>query len=78
MTTYVQPTLANCLSTTCTFDLWMSKGMHDIFAVVVSFISSNWEAKHATIGLFEMIDTCGITMASKLQELLDMFILTKK
>jgi hypothetical protein len=44
----------------------MSKGMHDIFVVVVSFISNNWEAKHVTIGFFEMIDTCGITMAPKL------------
>jgi hypothetical protein len=78
MTMYVQPTLANYLFATCTFDPWMLKGMHDIFAVVVSFISSNWEAKHVIIGLFEMIDTCGITMAPKLQELLDMFIFTKK
>jgi len=78
MTMYVQPTLANYLSATCTFDPWMLKGMHDIFAVVVSFISNNWEAKHVIIGLFEMIDTCGITMAPKLQELLDMLFLPKK
>jgi hypothetical protein len=77
MTMYVQPTLANCVSTTCTFDLWMSKGMHDIFAMVVSFISNNWETKHVINGLFEMIDTCGITMVPKLQELLDMFIQKK-
>jgi hypothetical protein len=56
----------------------MSNGMHDIFVVVVSFISNNWEAKHVTISLFEMTDTCGITMVPKLQELLDMFILTQK
>lgn len=75
---YVQLALANCVSSSCAFDIWMSKGMHDIFVVVVSFISNNWEAKHVTIGLFEMTDTCGITMVPKLQELLDMFILTKK
>jgi len=56
----------------------MSKGMHDIFAMVVSFISNNWETKHVTICLFEMINTCGITMAPKLEDMLDMFILTKK
>ncbi len=74
----MQSTLANCVSTTCKFDLWMSKGMHDIFVVVVSFVSNNWEAKHATIGFFEMTDTCGITMIPKVQEKLDMFTFMKK
>jgi hypothetical protein len=40
MTTYVQPTLADYILATCTFDLWMSKGTRDVFLVVVNFISN--------------------------------------
>jgi hypothetical protein len=65
MTIYVQPTLVNCLSTICTFDLWMSKGTHDVFDVI-NFISNDWEAKHVTIKLFEVLNTSGVTMAPKL------------
>ncbi len=62
----MQPTLASCLSATCMFYLWMLKEAHDIFVVVVNFIVSDWEAKHVTIGLFEVIDTSDITMIPKL------------
>ncbi len=67
MTMYVYPTLVNCVSTIFTFDLWMLKGAHDIFVVVVNFISSNQEAKLVTIGLFKVSGIGGITMAPKLQ-----------
>ncbi len=59
----MHPALVNCILATCTFDLWMSKGEHDVFVVVVNFLSSKWEAKHITIELFEMFDTNGATMA---------------
>jgi hypothetical protein len=55
----------------------MLKGAHDIFVVVVNFIHNDWEAKHLTI-LFEVTDTSGIAMATKLQELLDWFALIDK
>jgi hypothetical protein len=45
----------------------MLKGVHDIFVVVVNFISSNWEVKHVTIGLYKVSDIGGITMVPKLQ-----------
>ncbi len=73
MTTYVQLALVDYLLAIYNFDLWMSKGMWDVFVVVVSFISSDWEAKHATIGLFEVLNTSSATMVLKLQELLDKF-----
>jgi hypothetical protein len=50
----------------------MSKGACDVF-YVVSFISNDWEAKHVTIKFFEVLDTSGVTMVPKLQELLDRF-----
>ncbi len=66
MFTYVHLALVDCISTNCTFDLWMSKGAHDVFVVVVKFLSSKWKAKHVTIGLFEVFDTSGATMAPRL------------
>jgi hypothetical protein len=54
MSTCVHLALAYCISSTCTFDLWMSKGVHDVFVVVVIFLSNKWEAKHITIKLFEV------------------------
>jgi hypothetical protein len=42
------------------------------------FISSDWEAKHVTIGLFEVMDTSGAIMVPKLQKFLDRFSLTQK
>ncbi len=60
--------MAKSLLATCTFELW--KGAHDIFVVVTNFLSSKWEAKCVTIGLFEVSDINGATMVPKL-ELLD-------
>jgi hypothetical protein len=39
---YVLPKLENCISIIANFDLWMSKGAHDIFALVIKFLKSNW------------------------------------
>jgi hypothetical protein len=64
--TYVQHALASCLLATCTLDLWILKGVHYIFVVVVNFIFNSWEAKHVIVGLFEVIDTNGMAMAPKL------------
>jgi hypothetical protein len=41
MTTYVELALVDYISTTYTFDLWMSKGARDVFVVMVIFISSD-------------------------------------
>jgi hypothetical protein len=35
----------------------MSKGAHDIFVVIVNFISNDLEVKHVIIGLFEVTNT---------------------
>jgi hypothetical protein len=66
MLTYVCLALVDCILAICTFDLWMSKGVHDVFVIVVNFLSSKWEAEHIIIGLFEMSDTSGATMAPRL------------
>jgi hypothetical protein len=56
--TYVLPILTKCVSTTTlSFDLWMSKGVHDVFALIVNFLEKNWMLKHITISLFETSKT---------------------
>jgi hypothetical protein len=45
----------------------MSKGVHDIFAIVINFLLNDWEAKHVTIGFFELTYTSGAILALKLQ-----------
>jgi hypothetical protein len=37
---YVLPKLEDYISTR-SFDLWMSKGAHDIFVLVINFLGSN-------------------------------------
>jgi hypothetical protein len=39
MELYVTSTLSKCLLATTTFDLWMSMGAYDVFALVVNFIN---------------------------------------
>jgi hypothetical protein len=44
----------------------MSKGAFDIFALVINFLTCDWEPKHVTIGLFEVKGTIGINFANEL------------
>jgi hypothetical protein len=45
--------VAKCQYASPSFDLWMSKGGHDIFALVmINFLSIDWQPKHVTLGLF--------------------------
>jgi hypothetical protein len=44
----------------------MFKWACDVFAIVVNFISNDWEAKHVTIGLFEVKNISGVAMVLKL------------
>ncbi len=52
--TYVFPLLNDYSCATTCFDLWMSKGAHDVFVLVINFLGSNWKPKHVTLGLFEV------------------------
>jgi len=40
--TYVLPTLVECHSTTISFDMWMSKGTYNVFALVINFLANDW------------------------------------
>jgi hypothetical protein len=39
---YVLPKLEDCISIIAKFDLWMSKGAHDIFALMINFLKFIW------------------------------------
>ncbi len=75
---YVCLALVDCFSTTVSFDLWMSKGAYDVFALMINFLSSDWQPKHVTIGLFEVTKTIGQTLTRNLTKLLDKYGLRKK
>ncbi len=47
------PKLKKCYFTIISFDLWISKGTHDVLGLLISFIGMDWHPKHLTIGLFE-------------------------
>jgi len=51
------------------FDLWMSKGVHDIFALVINFLGKDCVPKRITIGLFETFETLDQALATNLQDL---------
>ncbi len=48
---YVLPKLGDCIS--ISLDLWMSKGAHNTFALVINFLGFDRQPKHVIIGLFE-------------------------
>jgi hypothetical protein len=45
------------------FDLWMSKRAHDVFALVINLLGNYWMPKHIINGLFEIFKTSGHNLA---------------
>jgi hypothetical protein len=60
----VLPSLASYITCTSSFDLWMSRGGHDIFTMVVSFINKFWEPTHVIMKFFEVHNTTCAIMAN--------------
>lgn len=79
LATYVQPALLTSLFATCALDLWMYVGAHDVFVVVVNFMSNNQlKPKNVVVGLFDVTTIIMGTMIPKFWALLHKFSLTKK
>jgi hypothetical protein len=74
---YVLFALVEYHSTRPSFNLWMSNGVYNVFALVINFISNDWHPKHVTIGLFEVVKTTRQALAKSLTELLDKYGLRK-
>jgi hypothetical protein len=60
------------------FDLWSSKGAHDIFALMINFLGVNWQPKHIMIELFETMHISKQSLANTLIELLENMVQRKK
>jgi hypothetical protein len=56
----------------------MSKGAHDIFALVMNFLGFDRKPKHVTIGLFETTKNINQALAINLTKLLYHYGLRKK
>jgi hypothetical protein len=57
------------MSTTKSFDFWMSKRAHDVFTLVVNFLGMDWIPNHITIGLFEAFETSCQLLTKNLQDI---------
>jgi hypothetical protein len=56
----------------------MSKGVHDIFALMINFLGTNWQSKHFTLGFFKVTNISQKTLAKNLTKLLKIITWTKK
>jgi hypothetical protein len=71
--TLILPTLAYATTISCNFDLWMSKGDVDTFALVINFLNETWIPMYVIVGLFEVRETSGQSMIIQLESLLSKF-----
>ncbi len=53
--TYVLPLLNDCYCATTNFDLWMSKGAHDVFALVINFLGFDWKPKQVILVCLKLL-----------------------
>jgi hypothetical protein len=74
MENFVKMILVDYITCTIVFDLLMSQGSNDIFALVISFINALWQPCHVTI----IESTMGTTMVEQMKDLLGSFELLNK
>jgi hypothetical protein len=74
----VFPFINATIFVTAIFDLCMNKSAFDTFALVINFLTLDWEPKHVTIGLFEAKGTFGVSLVGQLQALFEKYKLTNK
>jgi len=75
---YVLPLLNDCSCVTANFDLWMSKGAHDVFVLVKNNLGFDWKPKHITISLFEASKPTRQALAKNLIKRLNVYGLRNK
>jgi hypothetical protein len=67
----VLPRLAKATTLLASFDLWMSTGNMDIFALVINYLNESWMPQH--VGLFEVHETTRLSMATQLCSLFEKY-----
>jgi len=70
---YILPKLTNCFFSIASFDMWMSKGVHDIFAFVINLLGSDWQPKQVTIDFFEATKITGQKLVNNLTNFFDQY-----
>jgi hypothetical protein len=70
---YVTPFLNATSTAITTFDLWMNRGAHDTFALVINFLTPQWEHHHVCVGFFEVDDITRVGLARQMKALLEKF-----
>jgi hypothetical protein len=75
---YVTPFLDATSTVIVTFDLWMNRRACDTFALVINFLTPQWEPCHVCVGLFEVDGTTKVELTRQMKALLDKFKLTSK
>lgn len=78
MDRYILPSITKCVTPIASFDLWMSRGGFDTFALIINFLEDAWKPQHNIVAIFEAPDTSGATMAMQVRDLLQSFNLTNK
>jgi hypothetical protein len=58
--------------------MWTSKGVYDLFALVIKILGINWQPNHIAIGLFQASHTFGHALTKDLIKLLSKYDLKKK
>ncbi len=66
MQLHVMPRLVDATTLLVGFDLLMSKGGVDTFALVIISLNESWMPQHVTIGLVEVHETTRLSMAIQL------------
>ncbi len=75
---YVLAKLIDYIFAITRFDLWMFKGVHDVFALVINLLGFDWQPKLTTIGFLQMKKTIGQTLVNNLTKLVDQYGLETK
>lgn len=71
--TYVLFLIKECYCANASFDLWMYKGAHYVFTLVIIFLGFDSRPKHVTLSLFEATNTTRHALARNLIDLLNVY-----
>lgn len=73
MDMHVLPKLVSATIVFTSFDLWMSNGGVNTFALVINYLIKTWEPMHILIEFFEVSEIIGLCIAWQLQSLFENF-----
>jgi hypothetical protein len=66
---HVFPNLSYVAIVSCSFDLWLCRGVVDTFALVINLLNESWNPIHVIVGLFEIDETNSKSIIVQLESL---------